>query len=175
MRLVFGLFVMFGLATLAAGQTANLTADRLVRNGPVLQGQGHVRATLDGLNFQADQATLHSDTGELELRGHVRVTLPARADKSVFRFGSGISESGKPHAIVTGERVDVSASQMVVKDGILRAAGNIVVRAVDAEVRGDEMLLVLRTADADVFGHILTAGRAAHEGNLPEMPPEIMK
>jgi len=40
---------------------------------------------------------------------------------------------------------------------------------------GDETFLVLRTADADVFGPILTAGRAAHEGTLPEMPREIVK
>ena len=169
-------------ATLAIGQTApadatraNLSADRLTRNGALVQGRGHVRARAGGLVFQADEATLRSDTGELELRENVLVTLPARADKSVFRFGSGISESRKPHAIVTGDPVALSASQMVLKDGVLHATGNIVVRAADPEVHGDEMSMALRTADATVTGRILTAGRAGHEGNVPEMPPEIVK
>lgn len=163
------------LTAAAAPSPSRMTAEHLDRNGAVVHGTGHARVTLDALVFQADEATLHSDTGEVELRGHVQVTLPARADRSVFRFRSGLPVARQPGALVTGDPVGLSAGRMTVKDGQLTASGNIVVRAVDGQVRGDELAMTLRTADATLSGHILATGKAEHEGQLPEMLPEIVK
>jgi lipopolysaccharide assembly outer membrane protein LptD (OstA) len=167
---------------LAAAQTptglgpVEVVANRLVRDGAVIQATGHVHATIGGLAFEADEATMNSQTSELELRGHVRVTLPARADRSVFRFRNGPPPaSTEPGAIVTGDPVGLSAGQMTVKDGLLKASGDVVVRATDAQVRGDELSMVLRTGDATLSGHIVAAGKAAHQEKLPEMPIEIWK
>lgn len=166
--------------------SVNLSADSLLRDGAITHGRGHVRVTFGGLVYQADEAALHSDTGELDLRGRVQVIFPARADHHIFRFGSsdatadprGIAVptgSGKPTALVTTEAVRLSAGQMTVKGGMLQASGNILVRTSDSEVRSDELTMALRTADATLNGHIQTSGRAAHEGQAPEMPPEIVK
>ncbi|HTX38355.1 MAG TPA: hypothetical protein VME43_25180 [Bryobacteraceae bacterium] len=159
----------------AGSGRVNLVADKLVRTGALLQGRGHARVAVGGIVFQADEATLRSATGEVELLGHVQVTLPARADRSVFRFGSGAPATGQPAAIVTDKAVGLSAGRMVVKDGLLQASGNIVLRAPDAQLRSDELSMVLQTADATLRGHIQATGKAAHEGQLPEMPPEIMQ
>jgi hypothetical protein len=176
---VLSMFPVFlGAATYQAtapSVPARLAADRLVRDGALLRGQGHARATVGGLVFQADEAILDSASGEVELRGHVQIALPGRADHSVFRFAADGPSMGRPGAIVTDKPVGLTAGRMTIRNGVLQASGNLVVRAADAQVRGDEMWMVLRTADATLRGHIVTFGKATHEGELPEIPPEIVK
>ena len=152
----------------------DLAADRLIRNGDLLRGVGHARARIGALAFQADEATWHSGTGELELRGHVQVTLPARADKSLFRYGSGAVVTDKPGAIVTDKPVGLSADRMTVKDGLLQASGNIVGRPEDAQLQSDEMYMDLKTADATLSGNVRATGFATWSRSRPEIPPELL-
>jgi hypothetical protein len=171
------------LLTPAIAQTApqpgsgrvELSADKLVRDGVLLKGLGHARAEIGSLIFQADEATLRSDSGELELRGHVRVALPARADHTVFRFRSDAPVTDTRGAVVTDQAVDVSADRMTVNNGILNASGSIVLRGPEARLQSDEMAMQLRTGDATLSGHILASGNATLQGRVPEMPVEIVK
>src|SRR5438067_12335475 len=97
MRLLYMLSLAPLLLAPAAGQSrqpantdhVDLHADKVVQNGDLLHGSGHARATIGEITAAADEAALHSETGEIELRGHVRATLPARDDHSEFRYGAG--------------------------------------------------------------------------------------
>jgi lipopolysaccharide assembly outer membrane protein LptD (OstA) len=160
----------------AFGQTGHidLAADKLIPEAAVLRGLGHARAKIGDLVLHADEATLRSETGELELRGHVHVILPAREDHSVFRYGTAV--------LLTDQPVGLTADRLTVKKGLLQASGNIVLVPVDPELpkvqlQGDEISMDLKTADATLRGN----PRAL---NLPEpitvprrfvFPPEIIK
>lgn len=136
----------------------NFNADRLSHNGAVTQGQGHVRVTIDGLVFQANQANYRSDTGELDLTGNVEVTLPGRAEKSTFRFTIPTPDGDQPAALITDRSVRLTAVHMHMRSGQLQASQNIAVRAPEAQVYGDEMSMALRTADATLTGHVVSNG-----------------
>ena len=150
-----------------------LTADKLIRNEGVLRGVGHVKAKLGPLVIQADEATSNSETGELQLRGHVQATLPARADHSVFRYDSGTLVTDKPIALY--------ADRLSVKNGLLQASKNIKVRPVDAEspdvpqLQADEMFMYLRIADATLRGNVRTNGMPSRRRSLGLFPPDIIK
>ena len=70
MKLLSCLSLLAIFLTPAWGQTdrVDLMADR----------PGHAVAKKGGSILQADQATLNPETGQLAMRGHVHVTLPAR-------------------------------------------------------------------------------------------------
>lgn len=136
---------------------------------------GRAEAKVGGLVLHADEATLNHETGELKMRGHVHVTLPAREDHSVVRYGKGV--------LLTDQPIGLTADQVTVKSGLLEASGNIVVAPVDPEqpkvqLRGDEMYMYLRIGDATLRGDV----RAF---NIPEplssrrfehvFPPDIIK
>ena len=151
----------------------HLTADKLIRNESVLRAAGHVKVKLGPLVIQADEATANSETGRLELRGHVQATLPARADHSVFRYDSG--------TLVTDKPVTVYADRLSVKDGLLQASGKIVVQPVDADspdraqLQADEMFMYLRIADATLGGNVRTSGMPLRRRSLGLFPADIVK
>jgi lipopolysaccharide assembly outer membrane protein LptD (OstA) len=155
----------------------DLTADKVARNATLLHGAGHARATIGDITVAADDATLHSETGELELRGHVHATLPARADHSLFRYGTG--------NLLTDQPVGLTADRMTIKNGLLQASGNIVVVPVDPELpgvrlHGDEMFMYLRSGDATLRGnvqpiHIPERQSVRFGGRGVVFPPEIIK
>lgn len=151
----------------------DLAADKLVRTDGVLHGLGHVRAKLGAISFQADEAAARPETGEMELRGRVQATLPAREDRSLFRYGSG--------NLITDKPVVVHADRMSVKDGLLKASGNIVVRPVDddspdvGQVRADEMSMNLRMADGTLRGNIEPNYFLTRQPSLRVLPPDIVK
>ena len=138
---------------------------------------GRSEARVGCLVFHADQATLNHDTGELALRGRVHVTLPAREDHSVVRYGEGV--------MVTSEPIGLTADRITVKNGLLQAWGNIVILPTDkdlakVQLRGDEFYIYLRIGDATLKGNVRPSG-------LPEIdtrfnrsvrtffPPDIIK
>lgn len=181
------LAVFLALTTSYARPTADsdrveLLADKLTRTDPVLRGSGHVRARIDGLAIQADEGAWNSETKELEMRGHVQLTFPERTDHTVFRSGSG--------NIVTDKAVTFHADRVTVKDGVLAAWGNLVIRPIDPDVweytvpqlQGDQMSMNLKTADATVRGNIRTNNvgptipALAPLSRYPMVfPPEIIK
>ena len=177
MRSLLTLLLLTISMVAAAADHTDLTADKLVRSGTVLQGSGHARATLGNLTIAADDANLHSDTGELEMRGHVHATLPAREDHTLFRYGSG--------TLLTLETVGVTADRLTIKDGLLRAWGNIAVVPVDPELpgvqlHGDEMFMYLRIADATLRGNVRTvripeSSPSNRFARRPVFPPDIIK
>lgn len=180
LRLLSRLSLLPVLLTPAIGQTsppadsgrANLVAEKLTRNGAQVHAVGHAQATIGALAFHADEATFRSDTGELELRGHVRVALPARADKNLFRYDIG--------ALVTDQPVDLSADRMTVKGGLLQASGNITVRPAGAQLQGDELSMTLSNADGTLTGHVRATGDLRvtdppKRRRFPDMPPDIVK
>jgi hypothetical protein len=140
---------------------------------------GRAQARVGCVVLHADEATLNRDTGELAMRGHVHVTLPAREDHSVVRYGTGV--------LLTDQPIGLAADRLTVKNGLLQASGNIVVVPTDPELpkvqlRGDEMYMYLRIADATLRGNIRPIGITAPI-SLPRpligprtiFPPDIIK
>jgi hypothetical protein len=134
---------------------------------------GRAEAKVSGLVLRADEATLNRETGELKMRGHVHVTLPARADHTVLRYGTGVLLTDKP--------IGLTADQVTVKNGLLEASGNLVLVPVDpdlpkAQLRSDEMYMYLKIADATLRGNIRPSGVVDRHGRGgAEFPPEIIK
>jgi lipopolysaccharide assembly outer membrane protein LptD (OstA) len=172
-RLLLSLFL---LPVLTAA-SADLIADKLSRNGAVLHGIGHVRSRSGNLDFQADEGTLNTGTGEIDLRGHVHVTLPGRDDHSLFRYGDS-SATGQPGAIVTDKPAELYANRISLKDNQLTASGNVVLDAEYARIQADEMSMSLRNADARLTGHVRATGLGTwsrDKRSRPETGPEIVK
>ena len=134
---------------------------------------GRAEARVSGLLLRADEATLNRDTGELKMRGHVHVTLPAREDHTVVRYGGGVLLTDKP--------IGLTADQVTVRNGLLQASGNLVLVPVDpdlskAQLRSDEMYMYLKIADATLRGNVRVSGIAdRHRSGSGEFPPDIVK
>jgi hypothetical protein len=60
--------------TVAYGHVA-ITADRQEKDGALVRCRGQVEIATGNTLLRADEADFHSDTGEIELRGNVRVKL----------------------------------------------------------------------------------------------------
>ena len=157
----------------SASVHCDLTAGKLSRDGKLVRAGGHVKAKAEALDLAADQATCNTETGEVELLGHVQAVLPARADHSVFRYGSA--------TFVTDKSVSIAADRLVVKTGLLQGWGHLVIRGLDpvsqeVELRGDKMYMFLRTADATVSGNIKVSG--SYKGPAARrlvFPPDVVK
>ena len=105
------------------------------------------------------------------MHGHVHVTLPAREDHTVVRYGKGV--------LLTKQSVGLTADQVTVKNGLLEASGNLMLVPVDPDeveqLRSDEMYMYLNIGDATLRGNIRTSGVAdGHRGSV-EFPPEVIK
>lgn len=168
------LIPVFAVAAMAQVQTIpftgteqpEMTAGKLVHQGPLLRGTVGVEVKLGPLVLHAGEGTLNSETGELDLSGGVHVTLPARSDHSLFRYGTD--------ALVTDKPVDLSADRLHLKNGLLRGAGHIEVRTADARLQGSEIEMYLRTADARLSGNV-DAARPQRRRGFPEFPADIIK
>jgi hypothetical protein len=138
---------------------------------------GRAEAKVAGLVLRADEATLNPDTGELKMSGHVHVTLPAREDHTVVRYGTGV--------FLTDQPIGLTADRVSVKNGLLEASANIVVVPADPEqpkvqLRGDEMYMFLRIADATLRGNVRLSGLPISRPEIRgfyahPFPPEIIK
>jgi lipopolysaccharide export system protein LptA len=71
-----------------------ITADRQEKDGALVRCRGQVEIATGNTLLRADEADFHSDTGEIELRGNVRVKLLAVAPRSYS--GSRLPESPRP-------------------------------------------------------------------------------
>jgi len=132
---------------------------------------GRAEAKVSGLVLRADEATLNRETGELRMRGHVQVTLPAREDHTVVRYDKRV--------LLTAQPIGLTADQVTVKNGLLEASGNIVLVPVDpdlakVQLRSNEMYMFLKIADATVRGNVRARGIPDRHGS-GAMPPEIIK
>jgi len=134
---------------------------------------GHAEAKVLGVVLHADEATLNRETGELTMRGHVHVMLPAREDHSVVRYGTGV--------VLTDQPIGLTADRLTVKNALLRASGNVVVVPSDPELpnvqlRGDELFMYLKIGDATIKGNVRLSGlRDPRSRTGVDMPPEIIK
>ena len=134
---------------------------------------GHTEAKVLGLVLYADEATLNRETGELAMRGHVHVTLPAREDHTVVRYGTGV--------LLTDQPIGLTADRLTVKNALLQASGNIVVVPTDPELpkvqlRADEIVMYLKIADATLKGNVKPIGiRDPRTRGSNPMPPEIIR
>jgi hypothetical protein len=133
---------------------------------------GRAEAKVSGLVLRADEATLNSETGELRMRGHVHVTLPAREDHTVVRYGKGV--------LLTRQSIGLTADQVTVKSGLLEASGNLVLVPADPELtkvqlQGDQMYMYLKIADATLRGSVRASGVSEGHGGSVEFPPEIIE
>jgi lipopolysaccharide assembly outer membrane protein LptD (OstA) len=88
MKSLILLSLLFCAAALALEQTTidyghiAITADRQERDGAVVRCRGQVEIATGNTLLRADEADFHSNTGEIELRGNVRVKLLAAAPKN---------------------------------------------------------------------------------------------
>jgi lipopolysaccharide assembly outer membrane protein LptD (OstA) len=88
MKQLLLLSLLFCAAALAFEQTTvdyghiAITADRQERDGALVRCRGQVEIATGNTLLRADEADFHSDTGEIELRGNVRVKLLAAAPKN---------------------------------------------------------------------------------------------
>jgi hypothetical protein len=165
------LFLLQILLASAFGQTDRVD---LVNDKP-----GRAEAKVLGAVLHADEATLDAETGELKMRGHVHVTLPAREDHTVVRYGAGV--------LLTGQPIGLTADRLTVRNGLLEASGNIVVVPADPELpkvqlRGDELSMHLKIADATLRGNVRASGIVEPAGRprpgfaTPHVfPPDIVK
>lgn len=169
------LILILALASLAPGQTLHLTgaepvmmtADKLTHEGSVLRGSGHVEAKVGPFVLHGDQGTVHPETGEIDLRGHVNVTLPARTDHHLFRYDS--------QALVTDKPVELSADHMNLKNTLLQGSGHVKIRTEDGRLAGDQIVMYLNTADAEVRGNVQATGTGVGSRGHPDFPAEIIK
>jgi hypothetical protein len=164
MRLLRSLFLLPILLVPAFCQTDRID---LISDKP-----GRAEAKVSGLVLRADAATLNRETGELKMRGHVRVTLPAREDHTVVRYGSGV--------LLTKQSIGLTADQVTVKNALLEASGNLVLVPADPELgkvqlRSDEMYMYLNIGDATLRGNVRPSGIAQGPRGSVEFPPEIIK
>ena len=58
-----------------------ITADRQEKDGALVRCRGQVEIATGNTLLRADEADFHSDTGEIELRGNVRLKLLAPAPR----------------------------------------------------------------------------------------------
>ena len=145
-----------------------LTADKVTHEGAIIRGTGHVRAKFGAFVLEGDEGSWRQDTGEVEVKGHARVVLPARPDRNWFRYDSSV--------VATENRAGLSADRLTVKNALLRGWGHVEVRAGDARMRSDEIEMFLNIGDARIRGNIKvdrTYGRAIGSG--AEFPPDIIK
>jgi lipopolysaccharide assembly outer membrane protein LptD (OstA) len=178
-----GGFVKFAICLLAgaaalAQNTANdaavhLVATHLSKSGDTVRGSGAVKAQVGPLLLEGDESTLHTSTDEVEVRGHARVTLPERADRTVLRYGAG--------ALITAQPIALSADRISIKYGLLRARGHVDARADHGRIQCDEIDLFLRIGDGDVRGNIRLNGDIPgpplnrFPGLRLRFPPDIVK
>jgi hypothetical protein len=156
---------MMFLSGLATGQNrvpatsdpVNMTAGKLIHEGTVLRGSGHVQVTAGFLVLRGDEGWYRSEADEIEVRGHARTTLPARPDRSVVRYGEHL-------VLVTGEAIELTADRLTVKDGLLRAWGSVAVTTDQGKLQSDEFFLYLRIGDAEARGNVRL------NGGLPDPP-----
>ena len=135
---------------------------------------GRAEAKVLGLILHADEATLNRETGELAMRGHIHVTLPAREDHTVVRYGEGV--------LLTDQPIGLTADRVTVKNSLLQASGNIVVTPADPELpkvqlRGDEIFMYLRIGDATLQGMCTERIYGAVNFRTYEhiFPPDVIK
>jgi lipopolysaccharide assembly outer membrane protein LptD (OstA) len=87
MKPLLVLFLLSCSAALALEQTTvdyghvAITADRQERDGALVRCRGQVEIATGNTLLRADEADFHSDTGEIELRGNVRLKLLAAAPR----------------------------------------------------------------------------------------------
>jgi lipopolysaccharide export system protein LptA len=135
--------------------------------------RGRLQAKAGPVQLEADAGTLDPQTGHLDLRGHVRVTLPARSDRNLIRYGG--------RAVVTEQAFLVSADAVTVRNGLLRGRGHVTVRTDAAALQADEIFVYLRLGDGEVRGNIRVNGTrielldSAPRRRPPVMPPEVIR
>jgi lipopolysaccharide export system protein LptA len=161
------LISLFALTALAQTEQIEMTGGKLVREGSTLRGSQHVQAKAGPYVLQADEGIFNRDTGELDLRGHVRATLPARADHNLFRYDS--------HTLVTDQPVTISADQVHLKNSTLQASGHIGIRTVGAQLTADRMVMYLTSAEARLEGNIQSTVQGTGKRGHPDFPAEIIK
>jgi lipopolysaccharide assembly outer membrane protein LptD (OstA) len=97
MKSLLLLSLLFCFAALALEQTTvdyghiAITADRQEKDGTLVRCRGQVEIATGNTLLRADEADFHSDTGEIELRGNVRVKLLSAPPKNYKIGGSADS------------------------------------------------------------------------------------
>jgi lipopolysaccharide assembly outer membrane protein LptD (OstA) len=162
---------LLALATLDYAQTSpaqrdqiGMTAKHLTHDGTILRGRGGVEARMGKFVLHADEGTLNAATGEVDLRGHAHILLPARTDHTLFRYDST--------ALVTDKAVDLLADRIDVKNAILHGSGHIQVRGADDHLQADEVEMYLNSGDGRVSGNVQSSG--PHR-SVTDFPPDIIK
>ncbi len=136
--------------------------------------RGRVHAKAGPVLLEADKGTLDPDSDSLELRGRAQVTLPARSDRNLIRYGG--------RAVVTEDALVIAADRISLKNGLLHGQGHVTVRTATARLQADEIQVYLRLGDGELRGHIRVNGTPVEwldqsPRRLPtrSMPPEIIR
>jgi lipopolysaccharide export system protein LptA len=146
------LLFLLGLAGLAFGQpeSPHFTADRIVRDGAASKVSGHVQVRSGPYRLQGDQGTVNSENKEIDLRGHARITLPARADRIFVRYASSV--------LVSAEDVVISADHLHFKNGLLRGTGHVGVEMSGKGLQADEIEVFVNIGDGKASGNLRLNG-----------------
>jgi lipopolysaccharide assembly outer membrane protein LptD (OstA) len=171
-------FLLLLLASAARPQTddsgAKITADRLIREGPILRAAGHVRATSGGVLLTGDSGSLNTETDDIEVLGHARVVLPPRSDRNLIRYNSG--------ALASAQEVVITAERLSVKSGLLlRGRGHVEAVIRESRLEADEIDVFLKIGDGEVRGNIRLDGEVPQRPDRRgfrqpfRFPPEIWK
>ncbi len=134
---------------------------------------GRVQAKAGSVELEADAGTAEPENGRLDLRGHVRVTLPARSDRNLIRYGT--------RAAITDLAFLITADAVTVRNGLLRGRGHVTVQTDVAALQADEIDVYLRLGDGEVHGNIRLNGTRIELLDTPRrrvpppMPPEVIR
>ena len=140
----------FALAQDVSDAPVHMTATHTSHTGNLLRASGRVQARIGPLLLEGDEGTLNADTGEIDVRGHARITLPERSDRRVIRYGAD--------ALVTEQAVGISADRISIKYALLRGRGHVDVRTDKGRLQSDEVDVFLRIGDGEVRGTVRLNG-----------------
>ena len=170
------------LALLVAGpafgesEGVHFTADRVVREGGASKLTGHVEVRTGGFQLQAEQGMVRPESEEIELRGHARIVLPARADRIFIRYASSV--------LVSAEPVVITADHLNLKNGLLRGTGHVAVEIDGKGLQADEIEVFVNIGDGKARGSLRLNGAAVPSPGLRTFgpldrrtlfPPDIVK
>lgn len=147
----FFCLILFSALALCQSDLPALTAGKLTRDGPLLRASGHVQVKIAGLVLEADEGVQNQDKQTIELHGHALVKLPAGPPAWVLRCGPG-------RTIVATDPMTISADELAIAGGILRARGHIHTRKDLTVWTADEADFYLNAGDAEVRGNLLVNG-----------------
>jgi len=133
-----------------ADDQPRITARTLKKDGAIVRGTGQVKISLGELLLQGHEGSVNSSIDEMSVQGGATAQLPPKTSTLLIRFGS--------HAVVTPLPALLKADRITVKDGLLRAKGQVHLEAGERVLDGDNLDCFLNIGDGTLTGNVRENG-----------------